>query len=357
MGIVEMRNISVDFDGIRALDNISLEIKHGELLSIIGSNGAGKTTALRVMAGLQPPTSGELVFDGEIITESNVEQMRRKVTLVFQKLTMFGTTVFKNTAYGLRIRGIDEVEVRGRVTDALEIVELGDFHDRMARNLSGGEQRRLSLAMALALKPEVLLLDEPTIHLDPENAQIVGRVLQTLNKQSDMTIVLSTHNILQAQFMGDRIAVIHQGQIQKIGTARDVFRAELDSIMDQEMLTNIFSGSATRVGKETRRRQLVRVVLEKEVTVEAISDIEGPVTVSIPSEDIVLSRETVLSSARNILKGTIRNVSVEGAAVLVTVDVGVPLIAHITRSSLERLNIKEGDSLYVTFKASSVRVY
>lgn len=357
MGIVEMRNVSVDFDGIRALDNISLGVRQGELLSIIGSNGAGKTTALRVMAGLQPPTLGELVFDGEIITDVNVEQMRRKVTLVFQRLTMFGTTVFKNAAYGLRIRGIDEAEVRKRVTDALEIVELGDFHDRMARKLSGGEQRRLSLAMALVLKPEVLLLDEPTIHLDPENAQIVGRVLQSLNKQSDMTIVLSTHNILQAQFMGDRIAVIHQGRIQKIGTARDVFRAELDSIMHQEMMTNIFSGSATRVGEETKRRQLVRVVLDKEVTVEAISDIEGPVTVSIPSEDIVLSRETVLSSARNTLKGTIRDVSVEGEAVHVTVDVGVPLIAHITRSSLEKLDIEEGDSLYVTFKASSVRVY
>jgi tungstate transport system ATP-binding protein len=357
MGIVELKDVSVDFEATRALDSISLNIRKGELLSIIGSNGAGKTTALRVVAGLQPPSSGEVLFNGELVTESNIEQMRKQVTLVFQKLTLFSTTVFKNAAYGLRIRGIDQAEVESRVTEALEIVEMANLRDRLARKLSGGEQRRLSLAMAMVLKPTVLLLDEPTVHLDPENTQIVGRVLQTLNKRSDMTIVLSTHNILQAQLMGDRIAVIHRGQLEKIGTAREVFRAELDSILGQEMTSNVFSGHARLVDDGTKKRQLVKVILDNNVSVEAISDIEGPVTVTIPSEDIVLSRDTVLSSARNILKGTIQNVSIEGAAVFVTVDVGLPLTAQITSSSLERLNMKIGDSVYATFKATSVRTY
>ncbi|MFX1264487.1 MAG: ABC transporter ATP-binding protein [Promethearchaeota archaeon] len=352
-----LKDVCVDFEAKRALDSISLEIRKGELLSIIGSNGAGKTTSLRVMAGLQPPSSGEVFFNDELVTESNIEQMRKQVTLVFQRLTLFSTTVFKNAAYGLRIRGIDQAEVESRVSEALEIVELTGLRDRLARKMSGGEQRRLSLAMALVLRPAVLLLDEPTVHLDPENTQIVGRVLQTLNKRSDMTIVLSTHNILQAQLMGDRIAVIHRGRLEKIGTARDVFRAELDSIIGQEMASNVFSGHAKMVHDGTKRRQLVKVTLDNNVSVEAISDIEGPVTVTIPSEDIVLSRDTVLSSARNILKGTIQDISIEGAAVFVTVDVGFPLTAQITSSSLERLGMKLGDSVYATFKATSVRTY
>ncbi|MFX1603169.1 MAG: ABC transporter ATP-binding protein [Promethearchaeota archaeon] len=354
---MELKDVCVDFEAKRALDSISLEIRKGELLSIIGSNGAGKTTSLRVMAGLQPPSSGEVFFNDELVTESNIEQMRKQVTLVFQRLTLFSTTVFKNAAYGLRIRGIDQAEVESRVSEALEIVELTGLRDRLARKMSGGEQRRLSLAMALVLRPAVLLLDEPTVHLDPENTQIVGRVLQTLNKRSDMTIVLSTHNILQAQLMGDRIAVIHRGRLEKIGTARDVFRAELDSIIGQEMASNVFSGHAKMVHDGTKRRQLVKVTLDNNVSVEAISDIEGPVTVTIPSEDIVLSRDTVLSSARNILKGTIQDISIEGAAVFVTVDVGFPLTAQITSSSLERLGMKLGDSVYATFKATSVRTY
>ncbi|UCH04821.1 MAG: ABC transporter ATP-binding protein [Candidatus Thorarchaeota archaeon] len=357
MGIVELKDVCVDFEATRALDSISLEIRKGELLSIIGSNGAGKTTALRVIAGLQPLSSGEVLFNDELVTGSNIEQMRKQVTLVFQRLTLFSTTVCKNAASGLRVRGIDQAEVESRVTKALEIVELTDLRDRLARKLSGGEQRRLNLAMAMVLKPTVLLLDEPTVHLDPENTQIVGRLLQTLNKRSDMTIVLSTHNILQAQLMGDRIAVIHRGRLEKIGSARDVFRAELDSIIGQEMTSNVFSGHAKVVDDGTKRRQLVRITLENDVGVEAISDIEGPVTVTIPSEDIVLSRDTVLSSARNILKGTIQEISIEGAAVFVTVDVGLPLTAQITRSSLERLDMKQGDSVYATFKATSVRTY
>jgi tungstate transport system ATP-binding protein len=357
MGIVELKDVSVNFEAVCALDSISLEIRKGELLSIIGSNGAGKTTALRVMAGLQPPSSGEMFFNGELVTDSNIEHMRKQVTLVFQRLTLFSTTVFKNAAYGLRIRGVDQPEVYRRVNEALEIVELTDLQDRVARKLSGGEQRRLSLAMAMVLKPTVLLLDEPTVHLDPENTQIVGRVLQTLNKQTDMTIVLSTHNILQAQLMGDRIAVIHRGRLEKIGTARDIFRAELDSILGQEMTSNIFSGHARVVDDGTKKHQLVNITLDNDVSIEAISDIEGPLTVTIPSEDIVLSKDTVLSSARNILAGIIQDISIEGAAVLVTVDVGIPLTAQITKSSLERLNMKLGDSVYATFKATSVRTY
>ena len=210
MGIISLNDVHLRYDQVNALHGINLEIEKGEMLSIIGPNGAGKTSVLKLLAGLLKPTSGEVLLRGEPVTDSNRDTLRKQATVVFQKPVQFGTTVFKNVAYGLRIRELDESEVSTRVLEALQLVGLEDFQDRFARKLSGGEQRRVSLARAIVLNTDILLLDEPTADLDLESARIIEDVLIKINKERNTTIVVSTHNMFQAEAISHRTAIIHQ---------------------------------------------------------------------------------------------------------------------------------------------------
>jgi tungstate transport system ATP-binding protein len=357
MGIVKLENITVDFDGIRALDDVSFTINTGEMFSIIGPNGAGKTTALRVIAGLLEQTEGALLFHDRVILEANRQDLRRQAPMVFQKPTLFNTTVFKNVAYGLRIRGVAETEVQRTVADTLDLVQLRNLQDRNARNLSGGEQRRASLAMAIALDTEMLLVDEPTAYLDNESSEIVEAVLKRLNKERATTIVMVTHNFLQAEVLANRAAILHYGSIKRVGTVSEIFRSELEGLMQDEYSSNTFSGLARSNGETRNEQRLLNVELGNEVVIEAIGRREGNVSVFIPPQDIIVSKEKVFSSARNSLLGKVVRIDARASTALLTVDVGVNLFVQITHTSQNRLNIDIEDEVYVTFKASSVRVF
>ncbi|MFW9974137.1 MAG: ABC transporter ATP-binding protein [Candidatus Thorarchaeota archaeon] len=357
MGIIQLENVGVSFGSVRALDDVSFSINSGEMFSIIGANGAGKTTALRVIAGLLEPSEGDLFFQEQLVTDTNRQDLRRQAPMVFQKPTLFNTTLFKNVAYGLRIRGVAEDEVRRTVLDTLELVQLSDLQNRLARTLSGGEQRRASLAMAIALDTEMLLVDEPTAYLDNESAEIVEATLKRLNAERDTTIVMVTHNFLQAEVLANRAAILHHGRVSKVGTVSEIFRSELEGLLQDEYKSNTFSGYARANGEMEQEKRLVTIELENGVTIEAIGRGEGKVTVYIPPQDIIVSREAVLSSARNSLKGKVIQIDARESTALLTVDIGVNLMIQITHTSQSRLGIELGDEVYVTFKASSVRVF
>ncbi|MDH4212756.1 MAG: ABC transporter ATP-binding protein [Candidatus Thorarchaeota archaeon] len=357
MGIVELRDVTVEFGTVKALDSINVDIHAGEMFSVIGPNGAGKTTALRVIAGLLNPSAGEVYFHGELMEKSNRHALRRQAPMVFQKPVLFNTTLFKNVAYGLRIRGMAEEEIRKRVLEVLEMVQLANLQDRLGRNLSGGEQRRATLAMAIVLDTELLLVDEPTAYLDSESAEIVESTLQRLNSERGTTTVMVTHNILQAQVLANRAAMMKQGRIQKIGTVSEIFRTELDSLLHEEFKMNTYSGTAKASGKMTQNGMLVQIDLGNGVEIEALSKREGNVTVMIPPDDIIVSREEVFTSARNCLIGKIIGIDERDSTVFLTVDVGLSMTVQITRRSREKLDINLKDEVYVTFKASSVRVF
>jgi len=154
--MIELTDVVKQFDGIAALKNISLEVVKGEIFSVIGPNGSGKTTLLRIMAGIDTPTRGTVFFDGEEMNRKNLVKLRRRGTMVFQKTALFNTTVFGNIAYGLKLRQFPQQEIKKRVTDALDIVKLHDYEERLAKSLSGGEKQRVALARALALDTEIL---------------------------------------------------------------------------------------------------------------------------------------------------------------------------------------------------------
>jgi len=357
MGIVQLEGISVEFGSVTALDDANLSIDTGEMFSIIGPNGAGKTTALRVIAGLLKPSKGSVMFHDMPISDINRHDLRKQAPMVFQKPTLFNTTLFKNVAYGLRIRGIAEEQVKRTVNETLDLVQMKDLQNRLARNLSGGEQRRASLAMAIALDTEMLLVDEPTAYLDNESAEIVEGTLKRLNSERGTTIVMVTHNFLQAEVLANRAAILQHGRITRVGTVSEIFRSELEGLMQEDYKSNMFSGQARANGDVTQERRLVSIELENGVMVEAIGRREGKVTVYIPPQDIIVSKEEVLSSARNSLRGRVVQINAHESTALLTIDVGVNLLVQITRNSQNRFNITLGDEVYTTFKASSVRIF
>ncbi len=336
---------------------MNIRADHGEMLSLIGPNGAGKTTALRVMAGLLEPTSGVLLFEDKILSGNQLLGLRRQATLVFQKPLIFSTTVSKNVAYGLRIRNVSGIETDRRVKEALDLVQLYPMRDRFARNLSGGEQKRLNLAMAIAIEPDILLLDEPTAFLDPDSRRIVENVLKDINREQGSTIVISTHDMMQADILTRKAVMIKDGKIIGSGSATEMIRDRLETLIFEDATLNVFSGVAQCMNGSAHGSRLVQVRINDVLSIEAITDREGDVTVRIPPEDIVLSRGSILSSARNTLRGKVTDVDIKNATALITVDVGVNLVTQITRGSLERLHVAIGDDVDVTFKASSVRVY
>jgi tungstate transport system ATP-binding protein len=315
MEMMKLQNVTKRYGGRTALKNISLKVERGEILSIIGPNGSGKTTLLRTMAGIESPTSGAVFFEGEKIDAGTVVEVRRKGTMVFQKTVLFNTTVYRNIVYGLKLRETPSKEIEERVNEALNVVRLQGYEGRMAKSLSGGEQQRVALARALALDTEVLFLDEPTANLDPTSASIVEEAISWINRERKTTIVIATHNMFQAENLGKRTALLIEGEIQQIGRSKDIFG--LPTISNFTRIENVFSGVVTILKEGTSI-----VNLENGITVETTVRREGRVTLSIRPEDIILSKERIVSSARNVFKGKITGITDLGSLIKLRIDVG-----------------------------------
>src|SRR4030042_2530365 len=221
--IAELKDVTKSYGDKTVLDNVSLQIQQGEILALLGPNGSGKTTILKILAFLENTSGGEVRLEGETITSKKEENARLKTTLVFQKTTLFDTSVYNNIAYGLKIRKVPKDAQDEAVRNALKLVRLEGFENRPARKLSGGEQQREAIARALVLKTKLLLLDEPTANLDPKNAQIIEDVIATVNREMKTPIVIATHNMFQARTLPTRIALINDGRITEAGSPAEIF--------------------------------------------------------------------------------------------------------------------------------------
>lgn len=205
------------------------EIFRGEVLGLVGPSGAGKSSLLRMLNFLEPPTQGTIEFEG-FTYRSGLEaplDIRRRVTTVFQRPVLLNRSVWDNVAFGLELRG--NRDARKEIQSALEKVGLAGLARQRARTLSGGEAQRVALARALVLKPDILLMDEPTANLDPANVAIIEQIAADLNKDSGTTLVLVTHNIFQAKRLAHRVAFIYEGQLIELGTNHEFFNAPKDS--------------------------------------------------------------------------------------------------------------------------------
>ena len=218
---LKLKEIEKKYEDIKALDNLTLDAYEGQLISIVGSNGSGKTTLLRTVAGLDFPSNGQIIFNKK---ELGAYELRKIATLVFQKSVMFNTTVFKNVAFGLRVRYLDSKNIQNKVIDSLSSVALKEFNKRKARTLSGGEQQRVALARAFIIEPKILLLDEPTANLDPTNAIIIENAIKKILEKKSCIIIMTTHNLHQAKRLSSLIAHLHYGKIIEYSKPEKFFK-------------------------------------------------------------------------------------------------------------------------------------
>ncbi len=349
--LIELRDVQKSFGGKSALSDVSLKIEEGEILALLGPNGSGKTTLLKTLAFLEMPDRGEISFNGLAANEKTVETLRLQSVLVFQRTLLFGTSVFNNVAYGLRIRKVPKPIIDEEVANALQLVRLQGFEQRPAKKLSGGEQQRVALARALVLKTKLLLLDEPTANLDPKNTNIVEEVILEANRQMKTTVVIATHNMFQAEKLPTRIALINEGRITEIGDSSEIFGKLSRSLAHFASLENTYTGTAKDTGLGT-----ISVDLGNGVFIEVTGKKSGKVRVYISPQDIILSKNPVDSSARNVLRGNVTAIADSGNLVKLTIDVGKPFKVQITKRSFDTMGLNLNSEVYIAFKASSVQV-
>lgn len=226
--IIELENIHYRYhedDAREALAGVSLEIRRGEWLAIIGHNGSGKSTLAKVMNGLIEANTGSVVVNGKVLTEETVFEARRTVGMVFQNPDnqFVGTTVEDDIAFGLENIGLPREEMLERVTKVLEMVKMSEFRTKEPARLSGGQKQRVAIAGVTALEPEVIILDEATSMLDPKGRLEVISTIQKLHKEKKITVISITHDLDEAA-QADRVVLMEQGQIQQIGTPKEIFK-------------------------------------------------------------------------------------------------------------------------------------
>ncbi len=226
--IFSLRGVSKVYEDHCVLKMDKLDVKRGEVLAIVGPSGAGKSTLLRLLNFLERPTTGQIVFDGQVYGEERVPSIdvQRRVTTVFQRPLLLKRSVQANVSYGLRLRG--ERNAQATVEDVLAQVGMGEMARQHARTLSGGEAQRVALARAMILRPDVLLMDEPTANLDPYNVKLIEGVVRKLNARDGTTIVIVTHNIFQARRLAQRAAFLLDGDLIEVSDATTFFESPQD---------------------------------------------------------------------------------------------------------------------------------
>ena len=290
--VVEFRGVTKRFGDVVAASDIDLEVAAGEFLSFLGPSGCGKTTSLRMIAGFDQPTEGEVLLEGERVNE--IPPYRRPVNMVFQQYALFPhLNVADNVAYGLKQRTPrpSRREIDSRVTETLELVRLPGYEGRRIWEMSGGQQQRVALARALINKPKVLLLDEPLAALDRKLRREMQIELQNLQRNVGITFILVTHDQEEALSMSDRVCIMRDGCIVQVGTPRALYdRPASRYVADFIGKSNFFEGAI-----ETIEGPLTRISLDGGVSIEAsdVSDFSAGdrVSVSIRPEQLTLARD------------------------------------------------------------------
>ena len=224
------------------VNHISFHVKRGEWLSIVGHNGSGKSTTVRLIDGLLESESGEIWIDGDLLTPENVWEKRRKIGMVFQNPDnqFVGATVEDDVAFGLENQGIPLDQMKERVTEALSLVGMEEFHKKEPARLSGGQKQRVAIAGVVALRPDILILDESTSMLDPEGRLELIKIVQEIRNDHQMTVISITHDLEEVS-MSDRVLVMKKGQVESTSSPRELFsRSDIDKIgLDQPFVNQL----------------------------------------------------------------------------------------------------------------------
>jgi tungstate transport system ATP-binding protein len=356
--LLTVQNLRVEAGGRLILSVPFLEINPSEVLAIIGPNGAGKSTLLQSLACLREPTSGRLQFAGRTIDLlSPPLSFRRRLAMVFQEPLLFDATVFENVASGLKLRGVAKTTIHERVTSWLDRLGIAHLAQRQARTLSGGEAQRTSLARAFVLEPDVLFLDEPFSALDPLTRETLTETFHSLQRQVQVATLLVTHDRVEALRLGNRVAVMDHGEVVQIGATEEVFSQPInEKVASFVGIETILRG---RIESQSEGFAEVRVGVDGRIAAASSLVVGSAVTVCIRPEEVTLlalSDRHSLSSARNHFAAVVTRIVPWGVAFKVHLDCGFPLVAFVTRPSIELLDLCEGKHVIATFKATAVHV-
>lgn len=295
MNIIELKNISKDYNGVTVLDNINLYIRQNEFLTLLGPSGCGKTTTLRIIGGFTEPSEGTVLFEEKDIT--TIPPYKRRINTVFQKYALFPhLDVFDNIAFGLKIKKLGKDEIESKVKEMLRLVNLKGFENRSIESLSGGQQQRIAIARALVNEPEVLLLDEPLGALDLKLRKDMQIELKNIQQRVGITFIYVTHDQEEALTMSDTIVVMDKGKVQQIGTPVDIYNepknafvAEfigesniLDGTMKEDYLVSFLGKDFTCVDKGFNKDEDIDVVIRPE-DIEIVSKDKGHIIGKVES--------------------------------------------------------------------------
>ena len=350
--MIRLENLHVrvgNFD----LQDISLEVPQGGYALIIGPTGSGKTTLLEAVAGHARLRAGRVFMHEDDVTALPPEQ--RRLGFVYQQYHLFPhLSVRDNIGYGIAQKGGGSSQVR-RVNELADMLAIAPLLERSVRGLSGGEQQRVALARALAPKPSILLLDEPFAAVDPATRQVLRRELRELHEREGITTLQVTHDFDEALRLGDLVAVLSEGRIAQSGTPEQVFRYPNSAFVARFVGTgNVIAGVVERTEPATSNGAFRGHFRGENLTLDVVAEREGPIHAVIRPEDIVLSLTHHPDSARNHMEGVVARLERLGPVTLVHLDVGRTLIASVTTTSAEEMNLRAGVRVIVAFKATAI---
>jgi iron(III) transport system ATP-binding protein len=353
MAFIEITNLLKRFKKVVAVNNIQLEVKEGELLTLLGPSGCGKTTTLRCIAGLERPDGGDIVIDGKsMLSEGFVHASNRGIGMVFQNYAVWPhMKVINNVAYGLKLKKISRKIVQEKALEALELVGLQGKGDRYPSQLSGGEQQRVALARALVRNPKVLLLDEPLSNLDAKLREKMRFEIKSLVKRMGMTSVYVTHDQAEAMVISDRIAVMDSGNVVQIGTAQEIYKNPANKFVADFIGTmNFISGEIVQGPQDTpsvsgavcvRTEFSEKVFCTSDGVTQATPGKE--VFVSIRPEDVEVFTDPP-QDRENLFKGTIAHKAYLGNFLYFFVDInGTRIQAQVPHG----LSQEEGQEVHL----------
>ena len=355
MTIIEAHNIRKVYGSLEVLHDVDLSVGEGEILALIGPSGSGKSTLLRILDLIEPANEGELLVFGidTVADRGRWLDLRRRMGMLFQRPIVFNSSVYDNVAMGLRYRRAPGDDIDRKVKEALEAVGLSRYIKSRATDLSGGEQQRVALSRVLVTDPEILFLDEPTANLDPTSTATIEAIVAQLNREAGMTVLMSTHDLMQGQRLAHRIAVMIEGTIAQTGPSREIFREPKDRRIAR------FVGAENIIpARVIARREGFTVVEAKGKEIfSATPPPADEVEMVIRGEDISLHRRKPgYEEAENLFPATVAAVEPTAPFVNVAVHCGCDLTALVTARRAETLDLREGLEVWVSLQAKAVHL-
>lgn len=334
---------------VTAVHDVSLDIKKGELVTLLGPSGCGKTTTLRMIAGFEFPTSGRINLDGQDI--NLLPPHKREMSMVFQSYAIFPhLTVYENIAYGLNVQRLSKSVIKERVNKVLELVHLEGYGDRAPTQLSGGQQQRVALARALIMEPKVLLMDEPLSNLDAKLREEMRTEIRRIQKEMNITSVYVTHDQIEAMTLSDRIVVMNQGIIEQIGTPVEIYR-----FPNSRFVAN-FIGRANFVPGVVQEQQERKLTVKALGEVITLKNIQREFTKQEAVTLIIRPEMIRIKKTGEVFKGVIRRAVYLGDVIEYDVEVSGQLITGLETDPYRMELFPEGEQVTVGCAEGCIQV-